>query len=319
MKAFPIIPIWLMIIITIGYLVLVIMNRNNNILKLIIRILIIIFAFIINLRFMVYDGSAEGMNSNLDVAIVVDTSISMNAEDYQGTNTRLSAVKNDLKYIMDKLPGPSYAVITYDSKSYIRSPFTVDRDSIDVVVNTMAPKLSLYSKGSNLTAFKDDLKYLLENSKKKENHKRIVILITDGELTNNNKLESLSELRDLIDEGVVLGYGTTKGGEMREKKYSSSTELEYIEDRTQGKYPAPHAVSKIDENNLKQMARDLGVDYVHMDKQSNIDSKIKSIINNADLTSSGDIETYRDTYYPFAIILSLLVLVELYLDKREYL
>lgn len=316
MRSFPIIPIWLMIIITIIYIVLIF--RTKPISRLIVRILIIIVVFIINLRFMVPDSTGESYISDLDIVIVVDNSISMVAEDYNGKHTRLSAVKDDLNYILGKIPSASYSVITFDSKSYIRAPFTTDSDTINGIIETMDVKLSLYSAGSNITIFKDDLKYMLESSKKKNNHKRIVILVSDGEIISSDKLASLSDLKKLVDGGVVLGYGTTKGGEMREKMYSTSDELEYIEDR-RGSYPYPHAISKIDEKNLKTMANDLGIDYVHMTKQSDVDSKINDIIKVGELGDSSEIESYKDTYYIFAIILSILILGELYLDKREYL
>ena len=316
MRTFPIIPIWLMIIISIIYLILVIKTKNKK--KLIIRILIIIVLFIINLRFMIVDENGETYVSNLDIIMVIDNSISMVAEDYNGKNTRLSAVKEDLKYILDKIPSSSYSIITFDSKSYIRSPLTPDRDSIDSIIDTMDVKLSYYSAGSNLTVFNKDLEYMLKNSKKKDKHKRIVLIISDGEIISSNELVSLKNLKKYVDAGIVLGYGTTKGGEMRERLYYGSTEYEYIEDR-RGDYPYPHAISKINEKNLNKIADDLGIDYVHMTKQSNVDSKITKIIKNSSLNESDNIKSYKDTYYQFAILLSILILIELYIDKREYL
>lgn len=314
MKSFPIIPIWLMIIISIAFIVLIL--KTDNKLKLIVRILIIIMIFIINLRFMVYDGTSSSYKSNYDVFLVVDNTISMVAEDYNGKGRRLDAVKEDLEYILNELPSAEYSLITYDNQSYIRSPLTSDRDTIDVLIETMDVKLSYYATGSSITNFKSDLKKMLENSKKKAGHKRVVFIVSDGENNTDEKIESLSDLSSLVDAGAVLGYGTTKGGMMKEKKWSTSTEEEYIEDRSGG-YPWPKAVSKIDEGNLKKMASDLDISYVHMEKQNNVDSVIKDIINNSDLSESDDIDSYSDTYYPFAAILTVLLLLELYLDKRE--
>ena len=316
MRTFPIIPIWLMVIISIIYIVLII--KTKPIFKLIVRILLIVVIFIINLRIMVPGGNGNTYVADLDIIMVVDNSISMVAEDYNGKETRLSAVKEDLKYILDELPSASYSIITFDSKSYIRSPLTTDRGCIDTIIDTMSAKLSLYSAGSNITVFKDDLKYMLNNSKKKNNHKRVVILVSDGEVISSDGIASLSNLRKYVDSGFVLGYGTSTGGKMKEKKYSTSKEYEYIEDR-RGSYPYPKAVSKIDERNLKKMARDLGIEYVHMTNQKNILSEINKLKSSGKLTEGNDIESFKDTYYPFAFILALLILGELYLDKREYL
>ena len=48
---------------------------------------------------------------------------------------------------------------------------------------------------------------------------------------------------------------------------------DYIKDRTDNK----NAVSKIDENNLNSIAKDLNIEYIYMDKQSNINKKLKDI------------------------------------------
>ena len=314
MRSFPIIPIWLMAIISIVCLILVFKTKNK--LKLVIRILIIILIFIINLRFMVQNGDASSYKSNYDVFLVVDNTISMVAEDYNGKGRRLDAVKEDLKYLLNELPSSDYSLITYENSSYIRSPLTSDRDTIDVLIDTMDVKLSYYAQGTSITLFKNDLKRLLESSKKKSGHKRIVFIVSDGENNTKEAVKSLSDLKSLVDDGAVLGYGTTSGGMMKEKKYYSSTETEYIEDRT-GSYPWPKAISKIDESNLKKMADDLGISYVHMEKQKNIDSVISDIKNNSDLNEGEDLESYSDIYYPFAMILTVLLMVELYLDKKE--
>lgn len=316
MRTFPIIPVWLMIPITMIFILLIIKTKPKY--KLILRVLIIIIIFIINLRPMVPDSKGEAYVSDLDIILVVDNSISMVAEDYDGNKTRLSAVKDDLKYILDKLPSAHYSIITFDSKSYLRTPLTSDRDTIDIIIDTMDVKKMLYSKGSDITVYKDDLKYILEKSKAKENHKRIVLLVSDGEKTSENNMQSLRNLKDYIDDGAVLGYGTSKGGKMKEKLYSTSDEYEYIEDRTKG-YPYSDAISKIDERNLRKIANNLGINYIHMTKQKNIDNKINNIIKLAQLGGTDNINSYKDTYYPLAFILSILLIIELYLDKKEYL
>ena len=316
MKLFPIIPIWLMIIISIIYIFLII--KTHNIIKLIVRILIIIIIFTINLRIMLVNKDTEAYISNLDIIIVVDNSISITAEDYNGNNTRLSAIKKDIKYILNKLPSSNYSIITFDSKSYIRSPLTTDKDTIEVIIDTMDVKLPYYSAGSNITIFKEDLKYILKNSKKKNKHKRIVIIISDGEITTSDSLISVKDLSKYINDGVVLGYGTTTGGKMKEKTYIASDKVEYLEDR-RSSYPYKPAISKINEDNLKKIAKDLGIDYIHMTNQNNINNKIKQIISKSTIDENNKINSYKDTYYPLAILLSILILIELYLDRREYL
>ena len=56
-----------------------------------------------------------------------------------------------------------------------------------------------------------------------------------------------------------------------------------------------------------------------MTNQNNINNKIKQIISKSTIDENNKINSYKDTYYPLAILLSILILIELYLDRREYL
>ena len=50
---------------------------------------------------MIPNGKAKTIADNLDILFVIDTTISMIAEDYDNNETRLSAVKKDCEYIIE--------------------------------------------------------------------------------------------------------------------------------------------------------------------------------------------------------------------------
>lgn len=92
----------------------------------------------------------------------------------------------------------------------------------------------------------------------------------------------------------------------------------YLQDETTGVYPYPRAVSKLDENNLKKIAKDMGIDYINMSKQSNITGKINEIKRKFE--SEGlvtDKLGYTDTYYIFAIPLLILLVFEFIKYKKN--
>lgn len=114
--------------------------------------------------------------------------------------------------------------------------------------------------------------------------------------------------------GLCFGYGTEKGGKMKVKDYNDKEV--YLEDYTE--YPFQDAISKIDENNLKSIANDIGIDYIHMQQQSDINNKLKdiqkSVINDFENSSKN---SYTDTYYIFAIPLLGMLIYEFINYKRK--
>ena len=114
-----------------------------------------------------------------------------------------------------------------------------------------------------------------------------------------------------------MGYGTKKGGYMKSNsKYLKQDE--YIMDYTN--YKSSKALSKIDENNLKQIAKDIGISYINMSKQSMIDSKLKEIQTKTKTKFQiNQKNSYKETYYYFIIPLFVLLFFELKRVRGEYL
>lgn len=312
----PIINIWIMISICIFIILIGISKKNKH--DIITKAVISVLLFMINLRIMIPASNGKMSSNNLDVLFVIDNTISMVAEDYDGNKTRLEGVKNDCKYIIENLSGAKFSVITFSNSSKIDIPFTSDTDAVNNAIDSLSVMNSLYAKGSSLNAPIKDMQYDLENSAKDISRKRIVFFISDGEITNDEKLKSYSDLKKNVDSGAVLGYGTNKGGKMKVKKYSFSDSTEYLDDNTQNTYPYPKAISKIDEGNLKQIAKDLGIEYVHMQKTSDVDKTLKKISSNISKeTTKFGVNTYDDTYYIFAIMLTMVLFFELINYKRR--
>ena len=302
MKLFPIIPIWIMLIICISLIIYIIIKKRD-----LLQILIIILLFIINLRIMIPSNNSKTIKNNLDVLFVIDNTISMNALDYNGSNTRLSGVKEACNYIIDELNGSRFSVITFDNTSRIVTPYTYDTNITREAISIMMPINELYAKGSSIDVSLDSIMYSLKNSKKKNDNNRIIFFISDGENTSNNSIKSFKSISKYISDGAVLGYGTKKGGYMKdESEYATN---EYIMDYTDTNFGK--AISKIDEKNLKEIANDMDVDYIHVTNSNDINSKIKQIKNKTKSTlESNDKSSYDDIYYIFVIPLLILLFIE---------
>ncbi len=311
MKLFPIIPIWIMLIICISLIIYIILFNKKNINQ----IIIIVLLFIINLRIMIPSNNSIILSNNLDVLFVIDNTISMNAEDYDGNKTRLSAVKKDCNYIIKKLNGARFSLITFNNKAKVVTPFTKDYNITTEAIDIITPIEELYAKGSSLNTPYDEIINSLKSSEKKDNRIRILFFISDGEITDESTLKSFKEIAKYINNGAVLGYGTTKGGYMKTKSKWSDNE-EYIIDESNYKYEK--AISKIDEKNLKNIADDIKIDYIHMEKQSNINNKLSEIektVKNG--IASSDKSTYEDTYYYLLIPLLIVITLEFNKFRRK--
>lgn len=306
----PIIPIWLMVIICIPMLII----KRKGVIPYIRQVLIIVLLFIINLRIMVSSGEVINTDTKLNVytLFVIDDTISMIARDYNGDTERLTAVKADCQYMVDSLYGAHFGVISFNNNAYLASPFTDNSSYIKDVINGVNPIDELYAKGSSMNISKELMIENLKTINEKENCTVVLIYISDGEITNNDTLDSFKEAAQYVDYGAVLGYGSEAGGKMYMLNYDDK--LEAIKD------PESYddAISVIDENNLKRIAKDIDIPYIHMDKQANINSVLDDIKNNADVIEKDDkITGYKDIYYYFVIILGIMLIVECILYKKE--
>lgn len=303
----PILPIWLMTI----FCIIMLFLKRKGMFPFIRQVCIILLIFIINLRPMIPSDNVNSTTAKMEVSVlfVVDNTISMLAKDYDNDTERLSAVKADCSYIIDELYGADFSVISFDSEAKMLSPFTSDTEFAKNTISAIYPADELYAKGSSMNTSKEILLKTLKNIKKKNDGSVAVFFISDGEITNNDTLKSFSETSKYIDYGAVLGYGTKEGGKMYPKS-DYDTETEALQDKSD--YPYKDAISKIDETNLKQLADDMKISYVNMNKQENIKDTLTEIRQNANTsTEDGDKTTgYEDIYYWFALPLLLLLIYD---------
>lgn len=310
----PIIPIWVMAIICILFLVLKRKGKVNYIRQ----ILIIILLFVINLRIMVRDGDVPTVMPKVDVVFVVDNTLSMLAEDYGDHGRRIDAVKADCQYITEQFPGASFSVVTFDNTIQRMIPYTVDANMVVETIGLLHGPSRYHAQGTSLNEAMGSMEKILDDDT--ENYK-ILFFISDGEIVNSEDLKSYSGLEKYVDDGAVLGYGTEKGAPMMPVDYmedeADATYLYYYDDDFDQKL----ALSKIDEKNLKSIASDFGIDYIHMTKQSEIHSTIQDLqgkVNNLEVTQDMDSkEGYADIYYWFVIPLLILFVWDFIYNKRK--
>lgn len=337
----PIIPIWLMSIICIALIILIIFDKQyinrflkkqniekdiqntkvNNI-NVILKLISVVLLFIINLRLMIPNGDASKITSNTSVLFVVDTTVSMRALDYDGNKQRFEGVINDCCYIVDKLPTCKFSIITFGDTAQRLIPYTTDTDMVQAELKAISLENNYFAKGSSMNIVRDILEETLkkEYEKKDEGTNLVVFFISDGEITTEENLKTFTQIKKYVNNGAVLGYGTQDGGKMinngdEDEPNNQYSYIYYYDDNDR----YVQAISKIDENNLKQVAEDLEIDYIHMEKTSNIDYKINDIKQQSfnSQTDGRKFSTYKDLYYYFAIPLVIILIVNFIIKKRR--
>ena len=334
----PIIPIWLMLIVAVVWIILIIYNKpikkvDKKTVKekkdklhfayLGVRVVIILLIFIINARPMIPEGEAMVPEVDVNILFVIDTSVSMRALDYRGNKERMEGVIKDCCYIVEKLENCKFSIITFGDMAKRTFPFTTDTLALEAELKALTTENDTYARGSSLNIVKNVLENTLkkEKERQKSDAKFMVFFISDGEITiEGETLESFESLEKYIDNGAVMGYGTENGGKMVSSAFANDPFSPYYykyyyDDKSQ----KITAISKLDEANLKQLAKDLNIDYIHMEKQSNIQNKINEIqqsIYKAEDEEKPSV-TYKDTYYYFAVPLLILLIVDLIIKKRR--
>ncbi len=204
MKIFPIIPIWIMLIICAVLTYMQIADKKNRTR----RIAIIWLLFVINVRIMIKTNDLENYGSNLNILFVIDNTISMAAEDYDKELTRLEATKKDVSYIIDKFGEAKFSIITFSNSAQVLVPFTKDISMVKHAVNIMQVTDKLFAEGTSLDTPLEEMIEILKGRNENKTRKSIIFFISDGEATKDGKIKSFSEVSKYVETGAVLGYGT---------------------------------------------------------------------------------------------------------------
>ena len=337
----PIIPVWLMILICISLIIIIIFkylikkkaeNKNQdrkikknlsnfNKFNFIIEFFIIILLFILNLRIMIPNGEVISTNLNVNVLFVIDTTVSMKALDYNNNRERFEGVINDCCKIVDNLNGSKFSIITFGGTCKRVIPFTTDSNDVKSELKALYVEKDTYAQGTSINSSKEILETTLKNeqAKKNSNSKYVVFYISDGEITKDNeKIESFSNIKKYVVNGAVMGYGTEAGGKMLE---SSMLDYRYNGEPYYIKYYDDNnnlvdAISKIDEKNLKKIAKDIGIEYINMNNSNNLNTKLNEIKKLAEENKLGE-KRAVDIYYYFAIPILFLVIINFILKKKR--
>ena len=198
-----------------------------------------------------------------DIAIAVDVSESMLARDVEPN--RLTRAKREIIDLIENLRGDRIALVSFAGSAIVEVPLTSDYKAFKSFLDVLDPNFSPI-KGSNIkVALETSIELLTRVSGKKSSKDKAVILITDGEDTD----DSYEKVKKLAKESstsiYVIGVGTEKGAELKTSKGFKRDNSGNI------------IISKLKVNELRELAKKTGGQYV---VSVNSDKDIISIYNN---------------------------------------
>jgi hypothetical protein len=210
-----------------------------------------------------------------DVWVLVDTSPSVAAEDWDGDRPRLDGVQNDLAEIASHHAGARLSIITFNTETHLILPLTSDAGAVVAAATTLRPIPEIYATGSSIDSALPVLSQAMERSAaQRPERARLVYYLGDGEQTSASPVGSFGGLASLVDGGAVLGYGTEAGGPMRGHVTALANEMGLVGGwDEEGYITAPDgsvAVSRIDQVALERIASELGVDYSQRSAQEDV-------------------------------------------------
>ena len=260
-------------------------------------------------------GEAVEVSSALEVYLVIDRTGSMAAEDWDGSKPRIDGVRNDVAILMNSMAGSRFSILTWDSSVHIDMPLTTDASAVNAYMESFNRELSASSQGSSINRPAKELLTLLKKNKERHPQNiRAVFIFSDGETSNQDHWSSAPSgdpsdwdaVKEYVDGGLVIGYGTSEGGQMKVLRLGDSGAQsgdEYIHDSSQPGNPV--AISRIDEAALQDVASRIGVSYVHSPDKSAIESYANDVLEGAStIAEARNMQsTYRYIIWPFALIL----------------
>jgi len=185
----------------------------------------------------------------VDVILVVDTSLSMLAEDVRPS--RLEKARLELREFLGLVRGDRVGLVVFSSTAHVVVPLTLDAGVLDMFLDVLDTDIT----SGRGTAVGDALDAAVEAFSEEVGNFKAVVLVTDGEDHGSAPLEAARRAAEANVRVFTVGVGSAHGEPipMRDQR---GRLVGYKEDRS------GHVVtSRLDEATLREIASITGGSY----------------------------------------------------------
>ncbi len=145
----------------------------------------------------------------VDVAIVLDVSLSMQAAD--AVPSRLVVAQEEAAALLDRMSGDRAGLVIFAGKPFLRSPLTSDLAALREIVAGAGDELGLVPPGSDLTEAIGVAVELLQGA---ETQTRIMLIVSDGEDREGGVERAIDDARAAGVRVYTAGVGTAVGAQV---------------------------------------------------------------------------------------------------------
>lgn len=240
----------------------------------------------------------------VDVVIAMDVSKSMLAEDIKPN--RLERARQLVYKLMDQLPNDRIGLVLFAGRAYLQMPLTTDHGAARMYIQQAGPDV-VPTQG---TVIAEALRASNSAFNSKERKFKSIVLITDGE---DHDPQAVPLAQQLANDGVMIntvGIGSAEGAPIMDPATN-----EWKKDEN-----GNTVVSKLNEQELQQLASATKGIYVKLNDVDNAVNAISKQLNTIESSSLDDNE-FRDyeSYFQWFLALGLLLLlVEFFFPERKF-
>ncbi len=239
----------------------------------------------------------------LDILWALDVSKSMRALDFSNDEQsvdRLSVAKEFIDAFVEKRSTDRFGLVLFAGNSFVSVPLTFDRSLFRQFLRESSEN-DVSRGGTNLQeAIGVSLERLTVQDE--EERGRAIILVTDGDQTENNDIRSLVQMAQTLRIPIfTIGIGSTSGVRIPEGR-DVFGRMVYIQ------HEGYDVVTKLNEDVLRMIARGSGGEYVHADSLDDIE-KVSSFLDELPVSVYETWnQTQKEERYQIFLVIALIFL-----------
>ncbi len=201
----------------------------------------------------------------VDVALVLDTSLSMSVEDV--SPNRFFLARQSLSALMSRLAGDRFSLVAFEGEAYPLVPLTLDADAVALFLETLEPGF-VPTPGSNLlSGIEAGIATFVDPSRAN----RVIVLVSDGEDLEESMDRAIEAAKKA---GVIIhtvGVGSSQGGPVPDTDTSGRRSGYKLEN-------GEPVISRINTENLIRLAQSTGGKFTQVATNNTALSPIASAI-----------------------------------------